>query len=120
CRSSATGRSCTGTDWWTGPNGGRIGSSGSEDASTKPWRGYTVNIGMGKEDAMEYANLAVEELKMLQEIIGRHENHAMRIKGLLFVIIAGLTAAIYTKDIEVSRFWMFFGATGLTLLFLVW
>lgn len=69
---------------------------------------------------MYYADLAVEELKMLQEIIGRHESHAMRIKGLLFVIIAGVTAAIYTKDLEVSRSWMLFGSTILTLLFMVW
>lgn len=65
-------------------------------------------------------DLALEELKLLQEVIGRHENHAMRVKGLLFVIIAGLTAATYAEGMRGSRGWMFAGAIVLTLLFMVW
>lgn len=67
-----------------------------------------------------HGDLALEELKLLQEVIGRHENHAMRVKGLLFVIIAGLTAATYAEGMKGSRGWMFVGAIGLTLLFMVW
>jgi len=64
--------------------------------------------------------LALEEIKLLQEVIGRHEGHAMRVKGLFFVIIAGLTAAIYAEGLSGSRLLMFSGTIVLTLLFMVW
>lgn len=63
---------------------------------------------------------AFEELKLLQEIIARHEGHAMRVKGLFFVIIAGLTAAIYSEGLSGSRLLMFAGTIVLTFLFMVW
>jgi hypothetical protein len=69
---------------------------------------------------MERDELALEEIKLLQEIIGRHEGHAMRAKGLFFVIIAGLTAAIYAEGLSGSRPLMFAGAIVLTFLFMVW
>lgn len=63
---------------------------------------------------------AIEELKMLQEIIGRQEGHAMRVKALFFAFILGVTAVIYPKGLDEVRFAMFCGAVVLTVIFMVW
>ena len=69
---------------------------------------------------MDDDDRAIEELKILQEIIGRQEGHAMRVKALFFAFILGLTAVIYPKGLDEVRLEMFIGAVGLTLIFMVW
>jgi hypothetical protein len=69
---------------------------------------------------MRDKSTAVEELKLLQEVISRHENHAMRIKGWLFLIVAGLATALYSQGVSVSKVELLIGAIAVTFLFLIW
>jgi hypothetical protein len=53
------------------------------------------NASMAKEP--EGRQIALAELRILQEIIARHESHEFRIKGWFAAIIGGFAAAMYLE-----------------------
>jgi|GEM_PF-2705954 len=48
-------------------------------------------------------NIAIEELKLLQSVVARHEHHAFRVKGWLFALMAAVTAAIFSGHLPATR-----------------
>ncbi len=52
---------------------------------------------------MDRKNAAIEEIRILQGIIARHENLAFRVKGFFGTVVAGSAAAVYSRFITVDR-----------------
>src|SRR5262245_33586161 len=62
----------------------------------------------------------MDEIRLLQNIIARHEDYSFRIKGWFAAIVGGLAAGLYLKDIPVD--WITFMAVGTAVYasFVVW
>lgn len=43
--------------------------------------------------------IELEEWRQLQEIIARHEDHAFKVRGVLYIILAGLAAGYFSEKL---------------------
>jgi hypothetical protein len=51
-------------------------------------------------------DVELEEFKHLQAIIARHEDHAFKIRGVMYALLTALSAAVFTHEKLLSG-WMF-------------
>lgn len=66
------------------------------------------------------AEMALEEMKILQEVIQRHEGHAMKVKGWLLAITAGFIAVIYTDKVTLHWLLVWMASLLVVLAFHYW
>jgi hypothetical protein len=63
-------------------------------------------------------DLEIEELKMLQQIIGRYDDHEIKIRSWLLGLLVALSIARYSEKIHMPGAWLGYLASGLVVLFL--
>jgi len=71
-------------------------------------------------DVLDRHQIALAELRTLQEIIARHENHEFRIKGWFVAIIGGLAVAIYSVHVPLDLWEYISVATVAAVSFWLW
>ncbi len=49
------------------------------------------------ESPLHWTSVALEELKELQAIVSRHEEHAFKVRGYLYVIIGAMTTSLFLE-----------------------
>lgn len=68
----------------------------------------------------ELAGLALEEIKILEEIIGRHESHALKVKGWMFFVMIAFIAAIFTGNLSLPPSTLLLGSLLAVACFHLW
>jgi len=68
---------------------------------------------------MELEEKSYKEIEILQAVITRQLEHALKVRGWLFLILSGLTIAYFTNKTEITWIWFLILSACLIIMFWV-